>query len=85
MLLQPGEFAESASDLIICCKKFLAAPDLLDLNEVELEGDETPELMDVLVDTLLSMLPQSSAPMRSAIEQVCDSNMLYSILILCIS
>ncbi|PSS29231.1 Ribonuclease [Actinidia chinensis var. chinensis] len=26
--------------------------------------------MDVLVDTLLSLLPQSSAPMRSAIEQV---------------
>ncbi|KAK9283879.1 hypothetical protein L1049_012134 [Liquidambar formosana] len=71
VLLRPGEFTESAAELIICCKKFLAAPDLLDSSgEDELDGDGTPELMDVLVDTLLSLLPQSSAPMRSAIEQV---------------
>ena len=38
---------------------------------------EPPELMDVLVDTLLSLLPLSSAPLRYAVEQVfryfCDS------------
>ncbi|KAL1564588.1 DNA-directed DNA polymerase [Salvia divinorum] len=38
--------------------------------EDEYEGDGAPELMDVLVDTMLSLLPQSSASLRSAIEQV---------------
>uniref|UniRef100_A0A5B6YU56 Putative DNA polymerase V n=1 Tax=Davidia involucrata TaxID=16924 RepID=A0A5B6YU56_DAVIN len=71
VLLRPGEFSEAASELIICCKKAFAAPDLLDSSEDdEPDGDGTPALMDVLVDTLLSLLPQSSAPMRSAIEQV---------------
>ncbi|PPD85152.1 hypothetical protein GOBAR_DD17922 [Gossypium barbadense] len=71
VLLRPGEFCDAASELTICCKKVFAAPD--DLNssgEDELDGDAAPELMDVLVDTLLSLLPQSSAPMRTAIEQV---------------
>ncbi|XVE93570.1 hypothetical protein REPUB_Repub01dG0206200 [Reevesia pubescens] len=71
VLLRPGEFCDAASELIICCKKAFAAPD--DLNssgEDELDSDAAPKLMDVLVDTLLSLLPQSSAPMRSAIEQV---------------
>lgn len=72
MLLRPGEFSEAASELVICCKKAFAASDLLDSSgEDEVDGDATPDLMDVLVDTLLSLLPQSSAPMRSAIEQVC--------------
>ncbi|XP_057977896.1 rDNA transcriptional regulator pol5 [Malania oleifera] len=71
LLLRPGEFSEAALELIICCKKAFAAPDLLDSSgEDELDGDEMPALMDVLVDTLLSLLPQSSAPMRSSIEQV---------------
>ncbi|GFY89461.1 DNA polymerase V family [Actinidia rufa] len=71
VILGPGEFSEAASELIICCKKAFATPDLLDSSgEDETDGDETPALMDVLVDTLLSLLPQSSAPMRSAIEQV---------------
>ncbi|KDP35949.1 hypothetical protein JCGZ_09921 [Jatropha curcas] len=71
VLLRPGEFSEAVSELIICCKKAFAASDLLDSSgEDEMDGDEIPELMDVLVDTLLSLLPQSSAPMRSAIEQV---------------
>ncbi|KAJ6671048.1 MYB-BINDING PROTEIN 1A FAMILY MEMBER [Salix viminalis] len=35
-----------------------------------LDDDANPKLMDVLVDTFLSLLPQSSAPLRSAIEQV---------------
>ena len=71
VLLRPGEFSEAASELIICCKKAFAASDLLDLGEEELDNDADPKLMDVLVDTFLSLLPQSSAPLRSAIEQVC--------------
>ncbi|KAL6964195.1 DNA-directed DNA polymerase [Sarracenia purpurea var. burkii] len=71
VLLRPGEFSEAASELTICCKKIFATPDLLDSSgEDETDGDGMPALMDVLVDTLLSLLPQSSAPMRSAIEQV---------------
>lgn len=71
VLLRPGEFSEAASELILCCKKAFSSSDLLESSgEDELDDNETPELMDVLVDTLLSLLPQSSAPMRSAIEQV---------------
>lgn len=71
ILLRPEEFSEAASELIICCKKAFAAGDLLDSDgEEEEESGGMPVLMDVLVDTLLSLLPQSSAPMRSAIEQV---------------
>uniref|UniRef100_A0A2P2K4M7 Uncharacterized protein MANES_10G094200 n=1 Tax=Rhizophora mucronata TaxID=61149 RepID=A0A2P2K4M7_RHIMU len=71
MLLRPGELSEAVSELIICCKKAFAAADLLNSSgEEELDSDADTELMDVLVDTLLSLLPQSSAPMRSAIEQV---------------
>lgn len=71
LLLGPGEFSEAAYEMIICCKKFFPSPDLLDSSgDDEPDGDEAPELMDVFVDTLLSLLPQSSAPMRSAIEQV---------------
>ncbi|KAL6961009.1 DNA-directed DNA polymerase [Sarracenia purpurea var. burkii] len=69
VLLRLGEFSEAASGLTICCKKIFATPDLLDSSgEDETDGDGMPVLMDVLVDTLLSLLPQSSAPMRSAIE-----------------
>ncbi|KAG4164958.1 hypothetical protein ERO13_A13G049500v2 [Gossypium hirsutum] len=71
VLLRPGEFCDAASELTICCKKVFTAPDDLNLSgEDELDDDAAPELMDVLVDTLLSLLPQSSAPMRTAIEQV---------------
>ncbi|KAJ7968340.1 DNA polymerase V [Quillaja saponaria] len=71
VLLRPGEYSEAASELVICCKKAFSASDLLESSgEDDLEADATPELMDVLVDTLLSLLPQSSAPVRSAIEQV---------------
>ncbi|KAF5733384.1 DNA polymerase V-like isoform X1 [Tripterygium wilfordii] len=71
VLLRPGEFTEAASEVIICCRKAFAVSDLPDdSGEDELDGDGTPELMDVLVDTLLSLLPQSSAAMRSAIEKV---------------
>ncbi|KAI3755493.1 hypothetical protein L1987_55294 [Smallanthus sonchifolius] len=71
LLLRPGEFTEAASEIRICCMKFFPSPDLLDSDDDEPDdNDEAPELMDVFVDTLLSLLPQSSAPMRSAIEQV---------------
>ncbi|XP_023744837.1 uncharacterized protein LOC111892992 [Lactuca sativa] len=73
ILLRPGEFFEAASEIIICCKKFFPSPDLLDSSgedEADADGDDAPVLMDVFVDTLLSLLPQSSAPMRSSIEQV---------------
>ncbi|KAL2511984.1 DNA polymerase V family [Abeliophyllum distichum] len=71
VLVRPGEFSEAASELTTCCKKAYGSSDLLESSgEDEPEGDGTPELMDVLVDTMLSLLPQSSAPMRSAIEQV---------------
>ncbi|KZV29182.1 DNA polymerase V [Dorcoceras hygrometricum] len=71
ILLHPGEFFEAASELVMCCKKAFGCSDLLgSSSEDELDGDNAPELMDVVVDTMLSLLPQSSAPLRSAIEQV---------------
>ncbi|KAF8013874.1 hypothetical protein BT93_I1667 [Corymbia citriodora subsp. variegata] len=72
VLLRPEEYAEAASELVICCKKAFSSSDLLESSgEDEMSGgDGAPELLDVLVDTLLSLLPQSSAPMRAAIEQV---------------
>ncbi|XP_010252543.1 PREDICTED: myb-binding protein 1A-like protein isoform X2 [Nelumbo nucifera] len=73
VLLRPGEFSEAASELIICCKKAYDTPDLINSLDEDDEldnGGTPPVLMDVLLDTLLSLLPQSSAPMRSAIEQV---------------
>ncbi|PKI65705.1 hypothetical protein CRG98_013894 [Punica granatum] len=73
VLLQPEEFVEAASELLICCKKVFSPPDLLESpsgEDDDSSGEGAPKLMDVLVDTLLSLLPQSSAPMRSAIEQV---------------
>uniref|UniRef100_A0A7N0TMV7 DNA polymerase V n=1 Tax=Kalanchoe fedtschenkoi TaxID=63787 RepID=A0A7N0TMV7_KALFE len=57
--LQPDQYLEPAGELVICCEK-----------ELLLKDDETPEFTDVLVDTLLSLLPQSSASMRFTIEQV---------------
>ncbi|KAG9440083.1 hypothetical protein H6P81_020248 [Aristolochia fimbriata] len=73
VLLRPGEFSEAALELVICCKKaFFPHPDLLDDSgdEDEFDKNGAPELMDVLVDTLLSLLPQSSSSMCSAVEQV---------------
>ena len=71
LLLRPDEYFEAASELIICCQKAFSFHDLLGSSgEDELDDGESPELMDVLVDTLLSLLPQSSAPLRSAVEQV---------------
>ncbi|KAK7412192.1 hypothetical protein VNO78_03642 [Psophocarpus tetragonolobus] len=70
VLLRPGEYSEAASELIICCKKAFSSDLPESSGEDDVEVDDAPELMDVLVDTLLSLLPQSSAPMRSSIEQV---------------
>ncbi|KAL9689369.1 hypothetical protein QQ045_009754 [Rhodiola kirilowii] len=57
--LLPGQYIEPARELLVCCEK-----------ELLLKDDETPEFTDVLVDTLLSLLPQSSASLRFTIEQV---------------
>ncbi|XP_004485631.1 uncharacterized protein [Cicer arietinum] len=71
VLLVPREYSEAASELIICCKKAFSTSDIPESSgDDDAEADDAPELMDVLVDTLLSLLPQSSAPMRSAIDQV---------------
>ncbi|CAL5183268.1 unnamed protein product [Lathyrus oleraceus] len=71
VLLCPREYSEAASELIICCKKTFSTSDNPESSgEDDTEVDDAPELMDVLVDTLLSLLPQSSAPMRSAIDQM---------------
>ncbi|CAN4107855.1 unnamed protein product [Withania somnifera] len=71
VLLRPQEYSEAASELVICCTKAFRSSDLLaSSGDDEAEGDDTPEFMNVLVDTMLSLLPQSSAPMRTAIEQV---------------
>lgn len=69
VLLHPGEYSEAASELVICFKKTFSSDLPESSGEDDLEVDDAPELMDVLVDTLLSLLPQSSAPMRSSIDQ----------------
>ncbi|CAH8280787.1 unnamed protein product [Arabidopsis lyrata] len=71
ILLHPGEFSEAATELSVCCDKAFSSLDLLKSDgEGEADDEEEPAVMDVLVDTLLSLLPHSSAPMRSSIEQV---------------
>ncbi|GER55585.1 DNA polymerase V family [Striga asiatica] len=70
IILRPGEFFEAASELVMCCKKAFGSSDLLGSSEEDEYDEGAPELMDVLVDTMLSLLPQSSAPLRSAIELV---------------
>lgn len=72
IIIRPGEFFEAASEVVMCCKKAYVSADFESPGEDETDGDGAPELMDVLVDTMLSLLPQSSAPLRSAIEQVSD-------------
>ncbi|KAJ0962754.1 hypothetical protein J5N97_027876 [Dioscorea zingiberensis] len=72
VLLHPGEFSEAALELVICCKKAFPAAAHGDSSENEDEFDDNgaPALMDVLVDTFLSLLPHTSGPMFFAIEQV---------------
>lgn len=52
LLLRPGEFSKAASEFIICCKNFFPSCDLLD-SDGEPIGDESPELMDAFVDTVM--------------------------------
>ena len=75
VLLHPGEFTEPVSEIIICCKKAYKLTDIPDQEEDESDGDI--EWMDVLVDTLISLLPQSSASVRTSIEQVCCNICLF--------
>ncbi|KAI3913610.1 hypothetical protein MKW92_038254 [Papaver armeniacum] len=74
VLLRPEEFSEAAFQLVICCQKSYPSPDFLESEEKDaiMDDNETPEpeLFDVLVDALLSLLPQSSPPLRLAVEQV---------------
>ncbi|XP_077234059.1 DNA polymerase V family [Tasmannia lanceolata] len=87
ILLRPGEFSEAASEIIICCKKAFSDNIFLDSpggEEDVYDDNSPPEFMDVLVDTLVSLLPQSSSPMSFAVEQVfrffCDDIMDASLL-----
>ncbi|EPS64236.1 hypothetical protein M569_10545, partial [Genlisea aurea] len=65
IFLTPGECHEAASELVICCERAFDKPNL-----PESDKDDEPAVMDVLVDTMLSLLPQSSPPLRSSIELV---------------
>ncbi|KAJ8465662.1 hypothetical protein OPV22_028214 [Ensete ventricosum] len=74
VLVCPGEFSEAALELTICCRKaFPAAADDGSSEDEEYDGNNVPEFMDVLVDNLLSLLPQSSSPLCFAVEQVFKS------------
>ncbi|PWA50869.1 quinone oxidoreductase [Artemisia annua] len=53
LLLRPREFSKAASEFIICCKKFFPSCDLLDSDGDPID-DESSELIDVFVDTMLS-------------------------------
>lgn len=67
--LVPRLAVENAAEITMCCKK--AFGDLVELEgELEEDGEEEPAFMDVLVDVLLSLLAQPSAPIRAAAEQV---------------
>ncbi|KAK1268737.1 hypothetical protein QJS04_geneDACA006466 [Acorus gramineus] len=72
VLLRPGEFSEAASELVTCCKKAFPAAchDESMEEDDQSDDDDAPNWMDVLIDTLLSLLPQSSSPISSAVEQV---------------
>ena len=67
--LKHEEVCETATELLICCKE--AFGNVIDL-DVESDNEENvrPAFMDVLIDALLSLLPQSSGPVRVAVEQV---------------
>lgn len=73
VLLCPEEFYEAASELAICCEKAFLATTAAHADsfggENEFDDNEMPDLMDVLLETFLSLLPSSSGPMCFAIEQ----------------
>ncbi|KAJ6819866.1 DNA polymerase V-like isoform X1 [Iris pallida] len=72
VLLCPGDFSEAAMELVICCKKAFPAAvhDDSSSEEDKFDDNDTPEMIDVLAETFLSLLPHSSGPMCFAIEQV---------------
>ena len=64
-----SQVVEIAADLIMCCKR--AFGDLIDVDtEGSDNGEELPNFIDVLIDILLSLLTETSAPIRAAAEQV---------------
>ncbi|WOL03832.1 hypothetical protein Cni_G12552 [Canna indica] len=71
----PGEFSEAALELVICCNKAFPATAVNGgfSDDEEEDANDVPDLMDVLVETLLSLLPQSSGPLCFAVEQVFKS------------
>ena len=77
LVLGLQELADAAEELITCCKKVFPAL----TEEGSVEQDEEPELMDVLMDVLLSLLPQSSSSMCYAIEQVMEMSVSNFLLI----
>jgi hypothetical protein len=53
----------------LCCKR--AFGDLIDVyTEGDDDDEELPAFIDVLIDILLSLLTEQSAPIRAAAEQV---------------
>ncbi|KAH0448617.1 hypothetical protein IEQ34_022417 [Dendrobium chrysotoxum] len=72
ILLYPDDFSEAALDFVVCCKKVFPSSENSDSSEEEdaFDDNDMPELMDVLVETLLSVLPRSSARMGYVVEQV---------------
>ena len=74
VLLCPEQFNEAASEIAICCQQ--AFPDTAAVHgdsaerEKEFDDNEMADLMDVLLDTFLSLLPHSSGPMCFSVEQV---------------
>ena len=79
VLLCPEQFYEAASELAICCQKAFpataAAREDSGEGENEFDDNEMPDLMDVLLDTFLSLLPHSSGPMCFSVEQVGSRDM----------
>ncbi|CAM6028277.1 unnamed protein product [Sphagnum balticum] len=68
--LEPGSVSGSAVDLAICCRKAFPGISADGTDNLQHDSNEMPPVMDVLVDIILSLLAQSSLPVRAAAEQV---------------
>ncbi|CAK9221215.1 unnamed protein product [Sphagnum troendelagicum] len=68
--LEPGSVSGSAVDLAICCRKAFPGISAEVTDNLQQDSNEMPPVMDVLVDIVLSLLAQSSLPVRAAAEQV---------------
>eukprot|EP00249_Psilotum_nudum_P023322 c28830_g1_i1 orf=479-4615(-) len=66
-----SKVSDLAMEIVICCKKVFG--NLLELVVEDNDDDYSPASMDVLMEILLSLLAQSSAPIRAAAEQVFKS------------